>query len=362
MLPITIRPERSGDYPAILRLTHEAFLMLDYPGRQRVDEHFLIHLLQDSPFMLPELGFVAELGGRVVGHILYTQCRVLRADGTQLDALNFGPLSVLPEYHRQGIGAALVAHSMAAARAAGHGAVVIMGVPAYYPKLGFGRGREFGLTLEDGTSPDALMAYELVPGYLAGGGRVVFLPPEFVQCETDDAGYWQFHRQYMQKNYPDQLRLRPFWEADVDLLARWLATPHVAAWYKHPEDWLNEARNRRGDFAFLTHFIAEFEGVPIGFCQHYDCFLAQDHETWAPEWQVNAKQGDTFSIDYLIGEPGYLRQGHGTQMIRLLTERVRAHGAKRILVQPEEGNTASQGVLLANGYRLVGGALVKELG
>lgn len=165
-----IREEHPEDYNSILRLTHEVFLTLDYPGRQRMDEHFLVSLLRGSKFLIPELCFVMERGGEIAGHILYTKSEILKADGTKTQTITFGPLSVLPKYHRQGIGSALVRHSLEKARELGYGAVLITGVPNYYPKLGFKRAQEYRLTLSDGTSPDAFMAYELRPGYLSGGG------------------------------------------------------------------------------------------------------------------------------------------------------------------------------------------------
>ena len=197
MLPITIRPEQPGDYNAILRLTYEAFLTLEYPGRQRVDEHFFIHLLRGSASVISALSFVAVFSGEIVGHIVYTNSKVVRGDGTEKAAITFGPLSVSPRYHRQGIGAALVAHSMEKAKAMGFGAVLIIGVPEYYPKLGFLRARKFGLTLENETDSDAFMAYELVPGYLHYGGKAIFLAPEVEQCEVDAAGFSAFHAQFM---------------------------------------------------------------------------------------------------------------------------------------------------------------------
>ena len=203
MIQVKIRAEQPDDYRAILRLTYEAFLTLHYPGRRRVDEHFLIHLLQGSEFVTPELSFVAEYEGDIVGHIIYTKSKILCADGTERETVTFGPLSVLPQYHRQGIGAALVAHSMREARLMRIGAVVIEGVPAYYPKLGFRRAREFGLMQKDGTAPDYLMAYELQQGYLAGG-TIVFLAPEYVLCEEDDAGYDQFQESFLKEYYPEK--------------------------------------------------------------------------------------------------------------------------------------------------------------
>ena len=358
---ISIRPAQAGDYDAILGLTYEAFLTLDYPGRRRMDEHFLIHLLQGSAFVIAELCFVAELYGEVVGHILYTRSKILRADGTETETITFGPLSVLPKFHRQGIGAALVAHSMRAAKALGFGAVLIVGVPAYYPKLGFRRARECGVTLEDGSSPDELMVYELSPEYLSGGGQVVFLPPEFARAETDDAGYAAFHVQFMKERFEGQLVLRPFWEADIALMERWLFVPHVAKWYLHPADWLHELKNRHGEFGFCKHFIVELAGMPIGFCQYYDCFAAQPYEVWNEAWRVDERQGAVFSIDYLIGEPACLRKGYGKEIVRQLVERIRALGARRIIVQPDGENVASKGALEANGFRYVGEDFVKEL-
>lgn len=359
---MTIRPERPDDYSAILTLTYKAFLTSDYPGRRRVDEHYLIRLLQGSPFVIPELCFVAEQDGGIVGHILYTKSEILRPDGTTIDTITFGPLSVLPEHHRQGIGAALVRHSMVKAREMGFGAVLITGVPDYYPKLGFLRARNYGLTLPDGTAEDSFMAYELQSGYLTGGGTLRFLPPEFEQSENDDAGFEAFHKQFMAERYPAQLTLRPLFDNDIALMERWLYAPHVAQWYKYPDHWLNELHERRGEFSFLTHFIAEFEGVPIGFCQYYDCYFAQRHEVWNDHWRVGDGQSKIFSMDYLIGDPGYLRRGFGKEMVAQMLVMLRKTGAKTVIVEPERDNTASNRALEANGFIWNGTDYHLELG
>ena len=201
MLPITIRPEAPEDYESLLKLTYEAFETLELPGRTGVDEHYLLCLLKDSPLVLRELCFVAELDGEIVGHIFYTPSQVLRPDGTALDTITFGPLSVAVPLQRRGIGAALVRHTLELAKALGHGAVCITGIPEYYPRLGFRRGREFGITLPDGSSPDALMVYELIPGYLTGG-VLRFLPLEFEHCEKDTPERAAFHTKFMAKHYP----------------------------------------------------------------------------------------------------------------------------------------------------------------
>ena len=348
---MTIRLEHPDDYNTILQLTYEAFLTLDYPGRRRLDEHYLIHLLQGSPFIIQELCFVAEQNGEIVGHILYTKSEILCPDNTIIDTITFGPLSVLPEFQKQGIGAALVHHSIEKAQELGYGAVLITGVSDYYPKLGFKRARDYGLTLPDGTAEDSFMAYELKPDYLTGGGTLRVLPPEFEQSEKDDAGFEAFHKHYMKEHYPEILTLRPLFDNDIALMERWLYLAHVAKWYKHPEHWLKELHERRGEFSFLTHFIVEYEGVPIGFCQYYDCYFAQEHEVWNDKCHTGEKQGEVFSIDYLIGEPDYLSKGYGKEIVRLLTERIQnIPSAKKIIVQPEQDNDNSRAVLTANGY------------
>ena len=351
-----IRGERQEDYDSILCLTYHAFLTLDFPGRRRMDEHFLVSLLRESEFVIRKLSFIAEIDGEIAGHILYTCSEVLRADGKKIPTITFGPLSVLPRYHRQGIGAALVRHSMEKARELGYGAVLILGVPDYYPKLGFKRAMEYGLLLPDGTSPDAFMAYELIPGYLAGGGELHFLAPEFELAETDNDGYVKFHKEFMSVNYPGQLMLRPLWDADTILLEKWLRMPHVAKWYEHPDEWIHEINNRRGEFSFVKHFIAEVDGVAIGFCQFYDCYIGQQHE----DWYTAEEAGVTFGIDYLIGEPDYLHKGYGREIVRKLNEMLFHLGAKRVLVMPDKENASSCKVLEANGYTYNGKYYVRE--
>jgi len=158
-----------------------------------------------------------------------------------------------------------------------------------------------------------------------------------------------------------ELVLRPLCDNDIPLMERWLYTPHVAKWYRHPDHWLNELRERHGEFSFLIHFIAEYEDVPIGFCQYYDCYYAQQHEVWNDQWRVVDKQGKIFSIDYLIGEPDYLRRGFGKEMIARMLIMLRNARAKTVIVEPERDNTASNRALEANGFIRNGAGYYLEL-
>jgi aminoglycoside 6'-N-acetyltransferase len=231
-------------------------------------------------------------------------------------------------------------------RKMGAGAIVLVGVPEYYPMLGFKRASEYGLVIADGSVTDAFMVYELTPGYLKGGGVFHEWAPEFDIAEKDDAEYEAFHKQFVKEYFSGELLLRRLCDCDVPLMESWVHAGHVAPWFGRPEEWLHEIRNRHGEFSFLTHFIAEFDGKPIGFCQYYDCFHAKKYE----DWPFVTALGETFSLDFLIGEPEYLGRGLGNAMIAGLLDILRNAGAKSVAVHPDEKNEASRRVFLANGF------------
>ncbi|MDR1698449.1 MAG: acetyltransferase [Prevotellaceae bacterium] len=141
------------------------------------------------------------------------------------------------------------------------------------------------------------------------------------------------------------LTLKPVTDADVELVEKWLYEEHVLKWYHDTDEWLKEIKERNGAFGFLHHFIVNQVDKPIGFCQYYDCFDAQE------EWYSVESRGKIFSIDYLIGEKDFLRKGFGKQIIKLLIDEIsKEHQHFEIVVQPETENTASNKTLLASGF------------
>ncbi|MCT4564016.1 MAG: N-acetyltransferase [Maledivibacter sp.] len=99
---------------------------------------------------------------------MYSKAYVLLPDGSRHDVLNFGPLSVLPEYQKQDVGSALMRHSLKVAARLGYGAVVFFGHPSYYPRFGFKEAEEFNITTSNGDNYPAFMAMELIYGDLEG--------------------------------------------------------------------------------------------------------------------------------------------------------------------------------------------------
>lgn len=132
---------------------------------------------------------------------------------------------------------------------------------------------------------------------------------------------------------------------DLELFQKWLTAPHVSKWYEHPADWIEEVKKQETEFQWIHHYMVECDGKDIGFCQYYAC---EDSDEL---WEGYTVLGGSYSIDYMIGEPDYLRKGFGREIVMGLVERIRAHSdAKRVVVQPEQENLGSSGVLLASGF------------
>lgn len=203
---IEIRLERPEDYRAIENLTREAFWNHHVPG---CDEHYLAHVLRGSDCFLPELDFVAECSGQIVGNTMYTRANVVCDDGETLPVLSFGPLSVLPQWQGKGVGSALVRHSLKRASELGFPAVLIYGDPAFYSRLGFLAAEAVGIASADDYYFDALQALELVAGALRKrSGRFV----EDHAYEVDEKAAAAFDQSFPPKEkregLPSQLKFK----------------------------------------------------------------------------------------------------------------------------------------------------------
>jgi len=161
---VVVRPERPSDWHETEHVTKRAFWNRHRPG---CDEHFLVHKLRGDPAYVPELSRVAEVGGRLVGCIMYSKALV--SDGEkETEVLTFGPLCVDPDFQGRHIGGLLLSETLKLASGLGHRAVIIYGEPGYYPRFGFKTCDNFGITPPDGKNFPAFMGRELTPGGLEG--------------------------------------------------------------------------------------------------------------------------------------------------------------------------------------------------
>jgi RimJ/RimL family protein N-acetyltransferase len=145
-----------------------------------------------------------------------------------------------------------------------------------------------------------------------------------------------------------KISLRHFNDSDISIFAEWLQKPYIKKWYDPIDEWLEEVKNRDGEYSWLHHFIVICDETPIGFCQYYDCYDSREYEDW--NGRIFDKPGEVYTIDYLIGDENHLGKGYGKELIRVLTDIAFSLGAKEIIVDPDKENAASNGVLRASGY------------
>lgn len=162
---LNIRKETPADYPAVEDMTRRAFYNLYVPG---CVEHYLVHIMRSHQDFIPQLDFVLELDGRIMGSILYTKARLVDEAGTEKEVLTFGPVCVMPEHQRKGYGKLLMEHSFTEAAALGYDVIVIFGSPANYVGRGFQSCKKHNVCVEGGKYPAAMLVKELKPGALDG--------------------------------------------------------------------------------------------------------------------------------------------------------------------------------------------------
>ena len=162
---LNIRNERETDYKIVEDITRKAFYNVYVPGCM---EHYLVHIMRGHEDFIPELDFVIEVDGQIVGNIMYTKSKLTDEGGTEKEIVTFGPVSILPKYQRQGYGKMLIEHSLKRAAELGYEAVVIMGSPANYVGSGFQCCRKYNICVEKEKYPAAMLVKELKPGALDG--------------------------------------------------------------------------------------------------------------------------------------------------------------------------------------------------
>jgi putative acetyltransferase len=147
---IIIRSERDADINAIAEVTAAAFDTLEISNHT---EQFIIEALRAAGAL--SLSLVAELDGRVVGHVAFSPLTI--SDGTQ-NWYGLGPISVQPELQRQGVGKALIQEGLSRLKDMGAGGCCLVGHPEYYVKFGFQNMP--GLVLE-GVPPEVFFGLSL---------------------------------------------------------------------------------------------------------------------------------------------------------------------------------------------------------
>jgi putative acetyltransferase len=144
---VLIRDETPADVNRIAEVTLAAFRTLEISNQT---EQFIIAELRAAGALTVSL--VAELEGRVVGHIAFSPITI--SDGSE-NWYGLGPVSVLPEYHRQGIGTALMREGLSRMKDLKARGCCVVGHPEYYRRFGFENVPDLVL---EGVPPEAFFA------------------------------------------------------------------------------------------------------------------------------------------------------------------------------------------------------------
>lgn len=163
-----IRLERKDEYWETENLVREAFWNVYRPGCL---EHYVLHCLRKDKNFVPELDFVMEQDGRLIGQVVFVTANILADDGRDVPVMTMGPISIMPDMQGRGYGKALLDYSLERALELGCGAVCIEGDVNFYSKNGFVYAREKGLRyhgLPEGMDDSFFLCKELISGYLNG--------------------------------------------------------------------------------------------------------------------------------------------------------------------------------------------------
>jgi putative acetyltransferase len=168
---VVIRSERDADHPAVAEVVRAAFVrhpdeVASFVERIRASEHFV-----------PELALVAEDSSGVIAHVMLSWVGVEGGSSTRI--LNLTPMSVRPDRQRVGVGTQLICDALGRAEAAGEGAVMVEGIPAYYPRFGFERASALGFISPHPKIPDEAFMVKRLRGYRPDIAGLIVYPAAF---------------------------------------------------------------------------------------------------------------------------------------------------------------------------------------
>ena len=191
-----IRLERTEEHRETETLVREAFWNVYRPGCL---EHYVLNQLRNDEAFVPELNFVMEKDGRLIGQNIFMRAVIKADDGSDLPIMTMGPICITPELQSKGYGKILLDYSLEKAAELGCGALCFEGNINFYGKSGFTYASKFGIRyhgLPEGADASFFLCKELKNGYLDGiSGE--YTPPKgyFV----DEAQAEEFDKQFPPK-------------------------------------------------------------------------------------------------------------------------------------------------------------------
>lgn len=202
---IIIRTEKEKEYREVENLVRESFWNVYRPGCL---EHYVLHQLRKDAAFVPELDFVMEADGQIIGQNMFMKAFIQADDGRQIPIMTMGPICIVPDLKRKGYGKILLDYSLEKAKELGCGAICIEGNIDFYGKSGYRQASEFGIRYHGLTEDDDasfFLCRELIPGYLDGiTGE--YAPPQGYYVDEQEAEAFDKTFYYKEKKkLPGQL-------------------------------------------------------------------------------------------------------------------------------------------------------------
>ena len=194
-----IRLEKKEDYREVENLVRESFWNVYRPGCL---EHYVLKCLRDDKDFVPELDFVMEKDGRIIGQNVFVRTVIKADDGKSVPVLTMGPICITPELKRQGYGKILLDYSLEKATEYGFGAVCFEGNIDFYGKSGFTYASEYGIRyhgLPEGEDASFFLCKELIPGYLDEVTGEYSTPQGYFVCDENPDGFAAYEATFPEK-------------------------------------------------------------------------------------------------------------------------------------------------------------------
>ncbi|MGN0641559.1 MAG: GNAT family N-acetyltransferase [Huintestinicola sp.] len=195
-----IRLERKDEYREVETLVRESFWNVYRPGCL---EHYVLHCLRNDPDFVPELDFVMEKDGRIIGQNIFMRAVIKADDGRDIPIMTMGPICIANDLKRKGYGKLLLDYSLEKARELGTGALCFEGNIDFYGNSGFVYASEKGIRyhgLPEDADASFFLCRELIPGYLDGITGEYATPKGYF---VDEAEAEEFD-----KNFPPKEKLK----------------------------------------------------------------------------------------------------------------------------------------------------------
>lgn len=199
-----IRNEREEDYREVENLVRESFFNVYRPGCM---EHFVLKKYRTNPDFVPELDFVMEKDGKIIGQNIFVKAVIKSDDGRDIPIMTMGPICIAPEYKRKGYGKILLDYSLEKAREYGCGALCFEGNILFYGKCGFTYARDFNIRyhgLPEGEDSSFFLCKELIPGYLDGVCGEYATPEGYFVCQKFPEEFAEYEASFP---YKEKLKL-----------------------------------------------------------------------------------------------------------------------------------------------------------